>query len=954
MSTAFTVLRRQRRRRPPSLRRTGLGCGLWASLFLAAAAFALVAGYMAVTADLPSLDSLPVELDPETGRLYQPTRLYDRTGEHLILALENPAATGRQALALESSALDSNQANFLPETLVSATLAASEPDFWQSPGYRLAELSQDTHPTLAQQLAYELLLKQEPPGLRRNLRERLLAAQMIYRFGRQQILVWYLNTARYGPWIYGADAAARIYFGIPAASLNLAQAAFLAAMTENPQSNAWSAPPGVLERQQNIIQAMLVQGRITSDQALQAMQESLNLQPETPLLDLAPSFTQLVLAQLARRFPGVDLERGGWKIITTLDYTLQLQAECTANVQLARLQAQPEPTAARDGSPCKAAQLLPTLPAENLGVAENVAAGVVLLGPQQGQILAITGSVGSPRPGGTLLAPIVYLSAFSRGYGPASLVWDIPSTQPAQAEPQNMPSEPVKYLGPLRLRMALANDVLRPAETLASQLGSEVLLLTASQLGLASLTNPANLPAAGSLIQDGQVSLLEAAVTYSIFSNNGRLAGQVENPVTAASASRLTPASVIRLEDYHQALWLDWSAPQEQPVISTQLAYLMNHVLSDEPARWQSLGHPNPLEIGRPAGAKLGVTANGLDSWAVGYTPQFVAAVWLGKTGLTPAAIPTAATAGLWHALIQYASQGAPVQAWDIPAGVSTIEVCDPSGMLPTPSCPTIVSEVFLTGSEPTQADTLYRPFQVNRETGSLATVFTPPELVEEKVYLVVPPEAAGWAAAAGLPTPPDTYDGIYLTESSTAARLDDPAMFAHVHGKVTFSGSAGGADFAFYRLQVGQGLNPQGWTQLGEDADSPVTNGVLGEWDTGGLSGLYAVQLLVVNQDQRVERALLQVTVDNEPPQVQIVSPASGQETTFSSTLSLVLQASVQDNLEISRVEFYIDRELVASLSQAPYLISWQAARGEHTLLVRAFDLAGNESETAVKFTVK
>ena len=945
MSTPFTVLRRWRRRRPPSLRRIGLGCGLWASLLLVSAAFALIAAYMLVTRDLPSLDSLPIELDPETGRLYQPTRLYDRSGEHLILALENPAAAGRQVLGLDSS-----QANYLPESLISATLAASDPDFWQQPGFTMVGLGQDTHPTLTQQLAYELLLKQEAPSLRRNLRERLLAAQIVYRFGRQQVLVWYLNTARYGPWIFGVDAAARIYFGIPAAGLSLAQAAFLAAVAENPQVNAWNAPPDVLERQQQIIQVMLVQGRITADQARQALQEHLSLQPETPLVDLAPAFTRLVLAQLARRFPNMDLERGGWKIITTLDYMLQLQAECAANVQLARLQGQPEPSTARDGSACKAAQLLPTLPVERMDPVENVAAGLVLLDPQQGQILAMTGSATTLRPAGSLLAPIIYLSAFSRGYTPASLVWDIPPTPAEQTAQVNQSPSTEKFLGPMRLRLALANDILRPAETLASQLGPQVLLLTAHQLGLASLSN---LPAPASLLQDGQVTLLEAALTYSIFSNNGSLAGQREDPPDAAN-SRLAPAAVIRLEDYHQAPWLDWSTPQLQPVISAQLAFLMNNVLSDEPARWPSQGHPNPLEIGRPAGAKLGVTSNGLDSWVVGYTPQFVAGVWLGKTALTPATVPTTATAGLWHAIIQYASQELPVRSWDAPAGVSTIEVCDPSGLLPTSYCPTIVSEVFLSGSEPTQADNLYRLFQVNRETGRLATVFTPPELVEEKVYLVVPPEAAAWAVEAGLPTPPDTYDGIYLAASSSAAALTDPAMYAHVRGKVVFMGSAGGSGFDFYRLQVGQGLNPQGWTQLGEDAHQPVSAGVLGEWDTSGLSGLYAVQLLVVNKDQRVERALTQVTVDNEPPQVQIVSPASGQEIAFSSQVSLVLQASVQDNLEINRVEFYIDRGQVASLSEAPYLISWQAARGEHTLLVRAFDLAGNESETAVKFTVK
>jgi hypothetical protein len=59
----------------------------------------------------------------------------------------------------------------------------------------------------------------------------------------------------------------------------------------------------------------------------------------------------------------------------------------------------------------------------------------------------------------------------------------------------------------------------------------------------------------------------------------------------------------------------------------------------------------------------------------------------------------------------------------------------------------------------------------------------------------------------------------------------------------------------------VGQGLNPQEWIQVTE-GNEPVTNGLLAEWDTKGLSGLYAVQLQVVRTDQKVDNAIIQVTV--------------------------------------------------------------------------------------------
>jgi hypothetical protein len=78
----------------------------------------------------------------------------------------------------------------------------------------------------------------------------------------------------------------------------------------------------------------------------------------------------------------------------------------------------------------------------------------------------------------------------------------------------------------------------------------------------------------------------------------------------------------------------------------------------------------------------------------------------------------------------------------------------------------------------------------------------------------------------------------------------------------VKIIGTASGEDFDYYRVQIGKGLNPQKWIQLGGDVITPVESGVLAEWDTKGLSGLYAVQLLVVQTDQIVETAVIQVTV--------------------------------------------------------------------------------------------
>jgi membrane peptidoglycan carboxypeptidase len=313
------------------------------------------------------------------------------------------------------------------------------------------------------------------------------------------------------------------------------------------------------------------------------------------------------------------------------------------------------------------------------------------------------------------------------------------------------------------------------------------------------------------------------------------------------------------MEGNDGSLWLDWTTPQARPVLTPGLAYLMNHALSDEPARWPSLGQANVTEIGRPAGLKLGQTEDGLDVWAIGYSPTRVVAVWTGareESNLSPR-VP----AVLWNALMQIASQSLPRAGWAAPADVSAINVCDPSGMLPTSDCPNLVSEVFLNGNEPIQPDNMYRRYAINRETGLLATVFTLPQLVEERVYLVVPPEARSWAESTGLEIPPATYDVIQSPQTNPDVIITSPALFTEVDGVVKIRGTAAGEGFVSYRVLVGQGLNPQEWIEVAEK-NEPVTGNVLAEWDTSGLSGLYAVQLQVLRNDQRMDTAILQVTV--------------------------------------------------------------------------------------------
>ena len=934
----------------------GLGCALLLSMVVALSGVTLGLVYTDLSRDLPSLAALPALLDPPQGELLQPTRLYDRSGQRVLLTLENPGAAER-----EFPNLDTTQSNFLPPVLITATLASADPDFWQHSGFTSTGLRQGLHPTLAQQLVSDLLLWDEPPGLRRSLRERLLAAQITARYGREQVLTWYLNSANYGRLAYGADAASRVYFDKPVSQLTLGEAVLLAAVARSPALNPLDAPQAALENRTALLHTMLAQGVISLQQYEQANQEKPAFRP--PLgseEELAPAFAGLVLEQLGQSVNLARLERGGLRVITSLDYDLQLQADCAARAQLTRLAGAPAETLTADGQDCMAARLLPTLPQKEGAGKGELGANVVILKPSSGEVLAM---VGQQTPGldpahlpghppGTLINPFIALTAFTRGLSPSTLLWDIPD------EGNNDPT--VDYQGPVRLRTALVNDYLIPLKQLLTQVGSQNALETARQFGL-DLQAP-DQAGPQQISENSEIGLLDASRAYGVLANQGVLAGRELPAVPGSNELAASEAvTVLGLEDYQGE---EWPAPGvefgqgstfRRPLINPDLAYLVTHVLSDEPARWPSLGHPNPLEIGRPVAAKIGATPGEQHAWTIGYTPQILVGVWIGDPALTSQqSLSAEQAAALWHAIMQYAARDLPAEDWTVPPGISQVQVCNPSGLLPTSDCPDVVNEVFLFGTEPSQTDTLYRKFQVNRETGRLATVFTPPELIDESVFLILPPQAEEWARLAGLPTPPDEYDVILAPEqASPEVAISEPAMLAFVKGKLDIIGSAAGEDFSYYRIQVGKGLNPQEWLQIGENVTTPVEQGKLGEWELQDLDGLYSLQLQVVRQNQRVDSVLVQVTIDNQSPQIAILSPVEGEVATPRGGQHILL-ADASDNLGVQSVAFYIDGKLLDQRTQSPYAIPWKSESGQHTLRVVAVDNAGNETEAQGEFSVK
>ena len=837
MPSTLPILRARRERRlarlrsDESRRRNGLlSVGMLLSFLAAALIITAAFTYVNLTRDLPSAEILPTLLNPPDGLLFQPTRIYDRTREHVLFTFA-PNDSPRRYIALS----DTNPQH-LPKSLADAVVATSDPNFWDHAGYSLATIpNYELHSTLAQRLVFDLLLFDEPPSLKRALRERILAAQITAKYGRTQILEWYLNLAHFGRYAFGADDASQLYFGKSATQLTPSESAILAAVSDSPSLNPYDAPQTALERGRETIQLMQTQGLLSEEEAANALGESPLFQTPPPSMPQpAAAFTNLLLSQLDSQFPRARIERGGLTIISTLDYDLQRQSSCVTAFYAARLAGLPDPVIE-----CESLRFLPALP-PSLTVTDS-SASALITDPKTGQILAVVGEtfqaqeaplIAAHRPGSVLDA-FVYLTGFTRGLSPASLIWDIPGRT-------NIQNFDGLYHGPIRLRVALANDYPAPAAQVLAQMGVENVDKITESFGL-------------SRAEDASLSLVDAAGAYGVFAQQGVYFGQEINDTFG-------PATVLRVEGNDGSVWLDWTTPQAKPVVTPGLAYLINHALSDVTARADILASSNVLDVGRSVAVKLGQTEDALDAWAIGYSPSRVVAVWTGardESRLTPR-LP----AVLWNALMQVASQGVPRDGWNVPADVSVINVCDPSGMLPTSDCPSLVSEVFLNGNEPVQPDSMYRKYAINRETGYLATVFTLPQLIEERVYFVVPSDARSWAESAGLEIPPATYDVIQSPQLNADVNIAAPELFAEVNGEVRIRGTAAGEDFVSYRVLAGQGLNPQEWIQIAE-GNEPVTDSLLAEWNTNDLSGLYAIQLQVVRSDQRVDTAIIQVTVN-------------------------------------------------------------------------------------------
>ena len=564
---------------------------------------------------------LPDPTNVNNRFIIESTKIYDRTGTHLLYEVH-----GEEKRTL----IDFKD---IPESVRAATLSLEDQDFYHHFGIQPKAILRaalkdfitfDTTQgasTITQQFVKNSLLTNERT-FDRKIKEVILSLEIEAKFQKDEILGMYLNEIPYGSSAYGIEAAAQTFFGKSAKELTLDEAALLASL---PRGTAYYSPYGshtnaLVTRKDYALKQMARLGYITDDQASDAIAID-TLQKIKPQKNIiaAPHFVMYVKDYLENKYGDQAIEQNGLKVITTLDWDKQIAAEEAVKVN------------ADKNKRWKAAN-----------------AALVAIDPKTGQILSLVGSkdyFGASEPAGCITGknctfepnfnvatadrqpgssfkPYVYLTAFTKGYLPETMLYDtqtqFETAEGKSYEPNNYDG---KFHGPLPMMKALGGSLNIPAVKTLYLVGVQNAITLAKGLGISGLNHPDQL-GLSLVLGGGEVKLLDHVNAYATLATGG-----VRHDKTA----------ILRVEDSKGTILEEYKDTPGERVVDEKYVAMLDSVMSNNENRAWVFGENSPLAFkDRLVAAKTGTTNEFRDGWTIGYTPSLAVGVWAGNNDNGP------------------------------------------------------------------------------------------------------------------------------------------------------------------------------------------------------------------------------------------------------------------------------------------------------------------------------
>lgn len=617
------------------------------------------------------LKDLPKPTDLTSREPTLSTKIYDRNNQLLFTFYKDQ---NRSLIALED----------IPDHFIKATLAIEDQGFYNHKGFSWSGIIRSLEQiifnqqlqggsTITQQLVKNALLTPERT-IQRKIKELILSIEVELLFTKDEILEMYLNEVAYGGTAYGAEQAAQTYFGKSIKNVNLAEAALLAGLPVSPTTYSpfGTQPHLSVYRQHQVLNRMVEEQYIAPFEAELAKQQKIRLAPQYTNIK-APHFVMYVKNWLDQTYGQNLVEQGGLTIITSLDLELHRQIQKIVSDEILKV------------------------------APFNISNGAALVtNPQTGEIFSMVGSrnyfdsehdgqvnlTTALRQPGSSIKPVNYAYALQNGYTPASIlkdtpvVYDIPGTKPYA--PVNYDS---RFHGLITLRSALANSYNVPAVKVLASYGVDKMIDLGQKMGITTWNQPERYGLSLTL-GGAEVKMTDMAVVFGTLANQGQ---------------KVNLHPILKVIDSKGKTLQDFSYQPEQ-ILNPRTAYLLTDILSDPLARAQAFGARSYLNIpGHTVAVKTGTTNDKRDNWTIGYTTDYLAAVWVGNNDNTPMSQVASGITGaspIWHNIMVKLLENQPQHSFTPPPDLIKADICPLTGQLSCNGCGGKI-ELFIPGTEP-------------------------------------------------------------------------------------------------------------------------------------------------------------------------------------------------------------------------------------------------------------